>query len=314
MRILIWQTAYLGDVVLTTPLILTVQRVFPESKIGFVGRSFIRELLKGYPIELITFDKSIRESFSIVKRIEGYDAVVSPHISARSALMLFLSKIPIRIGFDRSELPWLYTHRVKHVWSKHEVDRNLDLLTPLGVRDRIKQTKLFVEEEEKQAVKRLFSLPEDYVVLSPFSNFPLKEWSLRRWKELTELLTLPAVVVGTANQQEKAKALERKGVINLVGRTSLRELMAIISLSKAVVSCDSAAVHIANALGVPAISVYTSTSPSYGFYPLLGGYLAPQLSCSPCSPNPKECKRGDYVCLSAVKAEDVFGKLLELLP
>ncbi len=314
MRILLWQTAYLGDVVLTTPLVLTLKKVFPEAQIGFVGRSFIKDLLKGFDVELIPFDKGFTESFRLLEKIRDYQIAITPHISARTALILFLSHIPIRIGFDRSELRWLYTHTVKHLWSLHEVDRNLRLLFPLGVKEWqvIRKTKLFVSEEEKEAVRFKFSLPEEFILLSPFSNFALKEWHMEGWRKLIRNLQMPAVVVGTSKDTERAQELGARGVINLVGKTNIRELLAVISLSKVVISCDSSPVHMANALDVPAISIYTSTSPKYGFYPLKGYYLTPDVSCSPCSPNPKMCKTGTHACLSGVKAEEVL-KRLELL-
>ncbi len=311
MKILIWQTAYLGDVVLTTPLIRTLKRHFPSSQVAFAGRSFIKELLKGLDVELITFDKGFWESFEVIEKLRNYHMAISPHISARSALILFMAGVPTRIGFDRSELKWLYTHTVNHRWGIHEVDRNLELLKPLGIRDFERMPYLFVSEEEKRRVKERFSLPDDFVVISPFSNFRLKEWSIDRWLELSKRLSISSVVVGTDTQ--RASVFEKTGCINLVGKTSLRELMAVISLSKAVVSCDSAPVHIANALGIPALSIYTATSPDYGFYPLIGDYVKPELYCSPCSPNPKVCRTGTHTCLSMVRVDEVFEKLDRLL-
>ncbi|SNZ15763.1 glycosyltransferase family 9 protein [Hydrogenobacter hydrogenophilus] len=311
MKILIWQTAYLGDVILTTPIIRTLKNNFPDAELGFVGRSFVGELLKGYPIRFIPFNKGFFESFSIIDKIKDHHMVLSPHISARSALLLFLSGIPVRIGFDRSELSWLYTHTVAHTWGKHEVERNLDLLRPLGIRQdsMIKETKLFVDEEETKIVREKFRLPEEYVVLAPFSNFPLKEWYAEGWIELAQALDLPKVLVGTEKDLRKAMHIEKKAkLINLTGKTSLRELLAVVSGAKLVISSDSSPVHIANALGIPAICVYTSTSPSYGFYPTIGSYLTPQIPCSPCSPNPKKCKTGSYECLKAVSPEDVIKK------
>ncbi len=305
MRILLWQTAYLGDVVLATPLIKSLKKNFPKAHIAFVGRSFIKELLNGFDIELIPFDKGLKESFEMLEKIKDYHVAISPHISARTALILFFSGIPIRIGFDRSELSWLYTHRIKHRWDMHEVDRNLELLKPLGIKNFERLPALMVEEEEKRKAIEKFNLPREFVVISPFSNFPLKEWSLENWLELVKRIRLPVVVVG----KERGEAFKDSSVINLVGKTSLRELMAVISLSKAVISCDSSPVHIANALGVPAISIYTATSPDYGFYPLKGYYLKPDLWCSPCSPNPKRCKTGTQACLNKVRVEDVLEKL-----
>jgi len=305
MRILLWQTAYLGDVVLTTPLIKSLKKNFPKAHIAFVGRSFIKELLKGFDIELIPFDKRIKESFEMLEKIKDYHVAISPHISARTALILFFSGIPIRIGFDRSELSWLYTHRIKHRWDMHEVDRNLELLKPLGIKDFERLPTLMVDEEEKRRVVEKFNLPREFVVISPFSNFPLKEWSLENWLELIKRINLPVVVVG----KERGEIFKDSPVINLVGKTNLRELMSVISISKAVISCDSSPVHMANAFGVPAISIYTATSPDYGFYPLKGYYLKPDLWCSPCSPNPKRCKTGTQACLNKVRVEDVLEKL-----
>ena len=305
MRIILRQTAYLGDVVLTTPLIKSLKKNFPKAHIAFVGRSFIKELLKGFDIELIPFDKRIKESFEMLEKIKDYHVAISPHISARTALILFFSGIPIRIGFDRSELSWLYTHRIKHRWDMHEVDRNLELLKPLGIKDFERLPTLMVDEEEKRRVVEKFNLPREFVVISPFSNFPLKEWSLENWLELIKRINLPVVVVG----KERGEIFKDSPVINLVGKTNLRELMSVISISKAVISCDSSPVHMANAFGVPAISIYTATSPDYGFYPLKGYYLKPDLWCSPCSPNPKRCKTGTQACLNKVRVEDVLEKL-----
>lgn len=313
MNILIWQTAYLGDVVLATPLIRTLRKTFPSSRIAFVGRSFIRDLLRGLDVELITFDKGLWESFEIVEKIRDYHVAISPHISARSALILFFAGVPMRVGFDRSELRWLYTHTVRHRWELHEVDRNLELLRPLGIKNFERMPYLSVLEEEKGRVKEKFKLPEDFVVLSPFSNFRLKEWSLEGWVELVKRLGIPSVVVGTERDRHRAEIFDKTSSLNLVGKTSLRELMAVISLSKGVVSCDSSPVHIANALGIPALSVYTATSPDYGFYPLIGDYVKPELYCSPCSPNPKVCRTGTQACLSMVGVDDVLRGLERLL-
>jgi heptosyltransferase-2 len=306
MKVLLWQTAYLGDVVLATSLLRILTKRF--QKVSFVGRPFIKELLKGYDVELIPFNKGFLESFRIRKTIRSYDAVLSAHRSMRTALILYFSRIPLRIGFDKSELAFLYTHTVPHQWGIHEVERNAQLLKPLGIVPEPEKLypKLFVEEEEVKNVMERFRLPEEYVVLSPFSNFSLKEWHIDRWLELAKAIGKKVVVVGTGKDMERARVFDAYA-INLVGKTSLRELMAVISRAKLVISCDSSPVHIANALDVPAITIYTSTSPIYGFYPLKGAYLTPELACSPCSPNPKRCKTGTYDCIRAVSVENILS-------
>ncbi|EDP74448.1 glycosyltransferase family 9 protein [Hydrogenivirga sp. 128-5-R1-1] len=316
MNFLVWQTAYLGDVILATPLIRTIQKNFPEARVSFVGRPFIRELFKGWGVELMPFSKGFKESFSILGRLRGFDVAVVPHRSLRTALIMLFSRIPVRVGFDRSEFSGAYTHVVEHRWELHEVDRNLELLRPLGVKEFVRETYLPLEEEELHASLERFGLShKGYVVINPFSNFPLKEWSLDNWAHLIgSLKDTEVVVTGLSSDTEKAKVLGGKAsFVNLVGRTSLRELMSLIKGSRLVISNDSSPVHIANALGVPAVSVYTATSSRYGFYPLMGSYLDNPAPCSPCSPNPKRCKTGTYECLSLPSPEAVLELVKELL-
>jgi len=314
-KILLWQTAYLGDVILTTPLIRTLLENFPGARIGFVGRPFIKELLKGYPVELIPFDKSLGENLRIIGKIRDYEIVISPHRSMRTALTLFLARIRERIGFDRAELSFLYTVRVPHRWDLHEIDRNLSLLGPLGVKKFVRYPALLLSPEEYGQTLRKFSLREgEYVVLSPFSNFPLKEWSTENWSRLIELLGREFRVVVTGTKKDLKKASRLKGdFVNLVGKTSLRELMGVLRGARLVIACDSSPVHMANALGVPAITVYTATSPRYGFYPVRGSYLENPLPCSPCSPNPRRCREGHGRCRNLPPPEEVLRSAEEFL-
>ncbi len=311
MKFLVWQTAYLGDVVLTTPLIRTFFKNFPNSEVTFVGRPFCLELFRGWEgLKVVPFSKGLVESFGMVSKIKGHDVALVPHRSLRTALIILFSGIPLRVGFDRSEFPFAFNVRVSHRWELHEVERNLKLLEPLGVREFVKEPWLPMTEEEKEEVLRRFGLRgRDYVVVSPFSNFPLKEWGLEGWAKVIEGLgrRIDVVVTGVKEDTEKVRELEgRVRFVNLVGKTSLRELMGIVGGSRGVVSNDSSPVHIANALGVPAVTVYTSTSPEYGFYPLKGAYVKNPAPCSPCSPNPKRCRTGTLECLKSVPADFVL--------
>lgn len=315
MKFLIWQTAFLGDVILSTPLILTLKENFPEARIAFAGRPFIRDLFKGWDLELIPFSKGIIESFRIVRRLRGFDFALVPHRSLRSALIILFSGIPVRIGFDRSELSFAFTEVVPHRWEVHEIDRNLELLKPLGITRFVRETYLPLSREEKEKTLSKFGLKErEYVVINPFSNFRLKEWSLENWAELIKGLEVKVVVTGLPTDRVKAEKLrERADFVNLVGRTNLRELMAVVGGARVVISNDSSPVHIANALKVPAVTVYTSTSSSYGFYPLLGRYIDNPAPCSPCSPNPKKCKTGTEECLGLPSPELLLELVKDLL-
>jgi heptosyltransferase-2 len=310
-KVLIWQTAYLGDVVLTTPLIRSVLASFPDAEVTFVGRPFCRELLGGWDrVRVVPFSKGFWESFRIATRIRGHDVALVPHRSFRTAFIVLASRIPLRVGFRRSEFPPAFNVLVDHRWEEHEVDRNLRLLEPLGAPRVVRDPWLPLRSRERVRILEKFGLREgDYVVVNPFSNFPLKEWYLEGWARVIEGLgrNLRVVVTGLGDDAGKVEKLRGSAdFVNLVGRTSLRELMGVIAGSRGVVSNDSSPVHIANALGVPAVTVYTSTSPDYGFYPLRGAYVRNPSPCSPCSPNPKRCRTGTLECLRSVSPDLVL--------
>ncbi|MGC8677371.1 MAG: glycosyltransferase family 9 protein [Hydrogenobaculum sp.] len=308
MKVLVWQTAYLGDVVLATSLLQNAIDIFGEYNVGFVGRPFIKDVLYGYPIELHPYNRSLKDSFNILKAIKGYDAVLSLHVSFRSALMLYLSGIKKRIGFDRSEGKFLYTDLIPYKEKGiHEIERNIKLLELLTSKKlNPKSPKLYLEEEIKDVVKKKFRLPSSFIAISPISNFFLKTWKLEHFIALSKSLDKPVIILS----DRRLEAFDNiKNVLNLSGLTSLKEFLAVVSLSSLVIANDSSAIHIANAFGVKAISIYCATSASYGFYPTDGFYLEPKLYCHPCSINPKSCKTNTYQCLDFVKPEDVLEKV-----
>ena len=312
MKVLIWQTAYLGDVVLATSLLQNTIEIFGNENVGFVGKPFIKDVLYGYDINIHTYNKSFKDSVNIIKSIKHYDVVLSLHISLRSALILYLSGIRRRIGFDRSEGKYFYTDLVHYeMCNTHEINRNIKLLELLVSKSLIPKTpRLFLDDELKHSVINKFGLPDEFVVISPSSNFFLKTWKQEHFIELVKYLHIPVVILS----DKPLGAFENiKHVYNLSGKTNLREFITIIALGNLIIANDSSSVHIANAFGKKAISIYCATSYIYGFYPLLGGYLEPQLDCHPCSINPKRCKTNTYACLDFVKPKDVLELANKLL-
>ena len=135
-KILIIQTAYLGDVILTLPVVQNIKKQLPEAEIDFMCIPQTEEVLKNNPYitNLIVYDKrgkskasKLREIISRVRKSE-YDIVLSPHRSFRSALITHLSGAKIRIGFNRNSMSNLLTHRVPYINNTHEILRNLELV------------------------------------------------------------------------------------------------------------------------------------------------------------------------------------------
>lgn len=140
-KILVIQTAFLGDVVLTTPLLQALRDRFPRAYLAALVIPGTREILAGHPSldDVLVYDKKSRGrerrgliSTARLLREKRFDACLLPHRSFRSALLALLAGIPVRIGFVQSLGSFLYTRRVRRDSSRHEVHRNLQLLSPLA--------------------------------------------------------------------------------------------------------------------------------------------------------------------------------------
>lgn len=136
-NILIIQTAFLGDVVLITPLLSALKEKFPEANLSVLVTPTGKEILACNPAisEIIVYDKKVTQQgflnfLKIVKNIKEkrFDIAVLPHRSMRSALLTYLANIPVRIGFKNSSGKIFLTHYVDYLKEKHEVERNLKLL------------------------------------------------------------------------------------------------------------------------------------------------------------------------------------------
>ena len=323
MGVVVWQSAFLGDLVLTTNLLLNIQKAFPKEVIKLVARPFAVELFKGWEqIEVIPLEKTFKGTWKVIRSIKGSKLAFGVQRGLRTSLSLYLAGIGERVGFQNAELSFLYTKRVPHKWGLHEVERNQKLLKAVGINPTTDRLFLPVSDEDLQKAKDKFRLPDRYVAVSPSANFVPKRWSEGHFAKLIDLLLeegFNVVLTGGRGDIEVSKRVvsllkDPKGVFDLTGKTSVRELVAVIKLAKVLVSNDSAPVHIAEAVGTPAVSVYCATSSYYGFFPRSGLFFEPkELKCHPCKPNPKVCKTGTEECRYAVKPEEVFKGVLSLL-
>ena len=322
MKIVVWQSAFLGDLVLSSNLLLNLHKNFPNSEITLVARPFARELFKGWDwLRIIPLEKTLKGTLRVVREIRNYDLGFGVQRGLRTSLVLFSAKVKERVGFKNAEFSFLYTKRVEHSWGIHEVERNQKLLKVLDLKIYTSSLKLPVQNPE--GVREKFKLPERFFSVSPSANFEPKRWSAEYFAELINGLNevgLKAVILGAKDRDKRVASEVLKyikypsKVLNLSGKTSVGELVSVIKLSEFLISNDSAPVHIAEAVGTPVFAVYCATSSYYGFYPRSGFYFEPKnLKCHPCKPNPKGCKTGTKECRFAVKPKEVLEKIEKLL-
>jgi len=199
-KILVVQTSFLGDAVLTTPLLSAIRGRFPKAKLAVLCTPQARDLFAGNPDidEILTDDKrgsgrglsgAWRKAKDLKSR--GFTIAVSPHKSFRSALLVYLAGIPYRIGFRQSPGWFFYHSRVVRDPTRHDVERNLALLQPLGVdpAESLRDLRVEVDPVTRAAVEQLFhslGVERNGLIMgvNPGSVWPTKRWALEGYAEL----------------------------------------------------------------------------------------------------------------------------------
>ncbi len=335
-RYLIIQTAFLGDAILAEPLVETIKA---NEKDAFVGVVVIPSNVDVFSLNpkvdtIIPYDKhgkdngliGFKKILSIIKEYR-FNCVLSPHMSFRTTLLSYLSRIPKRIGFKEADVSFLYTDRVAKPKNVHEIDKNLRLLEPLEYSHYVREIRLYWSEKNKKFIESVFeahsiSAEDKIVVISPSSVWPTKRWPKEYYRELAKKLSdegLKVILIGTEKDGEISSFVKNNDerIIDLTGKTEIKDLFYLIAWAKLLISNDSAPIHIASAFNTPTIDIYGPTVPEFGFYPLSQKSKVIQienLSCRPCGKHGSvTCKQKHFRCMLDIKPEMVFKAALELL-
>ena len=324
-RIGVWNTAFLGDAVLTLPLIQSLALAFPAASIDFYVRGGLASLFTGHPAlrHVIAYDKrgSARGGAGAVAMCrqvaaQQYDLWVSPHTSLRSSAVAFASRAPVRVGYEEAVLSRLcYTHRVgRGFGQKHEVERLLALLEPLGVPPASVWPELPIASAARAEAEAWFAtVPGPVLGMHPGSTWPTKCWPVEYFAELAcTALEAGASVVLFAGKDEidKTDAIEaavhqRMGeaagrCFNLGGKLGLGVLGAYIGRVSAYVTNDSGPMHLAWPQRVPVVALFGPTDASLGFAPKgeSAVVMGVELPCRPCGLHgAKVCPQGHHGCM-----------------
>lgn len=329
-KILVIQTAFLGDAILTTPLLGNLKKRFPESRISFLTTPQGAEILSGNPCvsEFIVYDKKgVDKGFiSFLKmagriKEEGFSLVVSPHRSLRTSLLAFISGAVRRIGFDTAILAFLYTDKIRHRRELHEVDRYLQLMETLGGKIEAKP-EIFIESDgQKRADSLLWSFgiePDDMVIcLLIGSEWPTKRWTPEGYADLIDYLaerfSAKSIIFGKKEElmdAEKIGKLCRNKPIIACGKTTLADLPPLFMACELLIGGDTGTMHIGVALKRKCVVIFGPTTPELGFSPYKAEFVKivekKDLSCRPCSPHgPKACPKGHFACMKDISPQEV---------
>jgi heptosyltransferase II len=336
--LLVRATNWLGDAVMTTPALAAVREGFPDARIVLLARPLVAELFRHHPDvdEVMIYERPGRHEGALGRlRLAGelrrrrFDGALLLQNAFDAALIAFLGRIPERAGYPTDGRRILLTLPVPltpGILERHEVEYYLCLLDGLGIPRPVPAVlKLTVTEEEREAMAaRLASLGIErgapIVTINPGATYgSAKRWYPDRFAAVAEALSAEwsarVVVVGSTAEAPLAgeiAAATRNPPVNLAGKTTVRELMALLSLSSFLVTNDSGPMHIGAALGVPLVAIFgptdwRRTSP----WSPLAKVVRVGIDCSPC--RLRVCDRG-HECMLGVTPGMVIAAARQLLP
>ena len=327
-KILIIQTAFPGDAILTLPMIQRLSELFPASEIDVVAIPSTAEIFKSSPHvrKVFVYDKrgenkSILSLFKFAARLRknNYDLLYSPHRSFRTSMLVYLSGIKNSTGFNISSFSRVYRTRIKYERSLHEVQRNLTLIGDSNPDWKIKPEMVLPNVEHL--------LPKGYrsklLALAPGSVWETKKYPLDYFRELVKKMTDKNYFILLLGSREDFKICEElnitpgKNTWNFAGELSIVESTSILSNCDLLISNDSAPTHMGMAADISVLTLYCSTIPEFGFYPYNSKSFSlsyNNLKCKPCGIHGyKKCPEGTFECAYQLKPEIVFNKIMEIL-
>jgi heptosyltransferase-3 len=266
--ILLVQIGDIGDVVLTTPAIRACKETWPSSRLAVLVRKPCGTLLSADP----HLDKVIEleDGLRFVRRLrnERFDLVVDLRTGDRGALLSFLSGARQRVGRHAGGKQfwhdWLFT-KVLHDLPiapppvHPGADQSLRVLRAIGVDTADSTPRLHVSAQDTERARALLAgCPSPRVTINPFARWQYKEWSDAKWTQLIDRLGVPTVLVGSSVEAKRAGTFPEH-VLNLAGKTTLGELAAVLAQSVLHIGVDSAAPHIAAAVGTPTLTIHGPT-------------------------------------------------------
>ena len=329
-KILVIQTAFIGDVVLATSLIENLHQQFPEVKIDILVRKGNESLFQAHPFlnQVLVWDKKnnkYQNWVGLLFKIRSiqYDVVLNAQRFAATGAWTAFSKAKIKIGFDKNPFSFLFTHAVVHQFSEkgqHEIDRNHLLLSSLFM-TKVAMPKLYPTSSDELAVSSYQQLP--YLCIAPASVWFTKQFSLEKWVDLINEVPFKGCIYLIGGPGDKLlcdqilQKINRRSVVNLAGRLSFLASAAL--QKKAVLNYvnDSAPMHFASAVNAPVVAVYCSTLPNFGFGPLSDHSFVVQtneaLSCRPCGIHgKKQCPLKHFDCAKTIKMDQLIAPLLQV--
>lgn len=330
-KICIVKPSALGDIVHSLPFLHAIRARFPAAEIHWVVARGLHDFLDGHPLidRLWLIDKDRWKQLSRLASTAGelldlwrglgrerFDLAVDLSGILRSGLITAATRARYRVGFKESDegSPIFYTDKVHGDMGIHAIDRYLDVAAHLGC-----QTGeiVYPMPPYDPAPPLMKTLPPEYVVMSPSAGKEANRWPAERFGELAARLNLPSVLIagkGDAKVIDAVMARAAGQAINLAGRTTLKELIAVIARAKYFITNDTGPMHIAAALNVPVFALFGPANPvRTGPYGKIHTVIMEDLACAPCYAW-KPCEKHGWRCMLGLSVDKVLAAIRDKAP
>ncbi|RMG01505.1 MAG: lipopolysaccharide heptosyltransferase II [Nitrospirae bacterium] len=353
-KILIRSVNWIGDAVMTLPAIRAIREGHRGDFISLLGKEWVLPLFEKDPNidALITYSssfKGIKGKFfgARVLKKESFRRAILLQNAIDAAILSFLAGIPERMGYARDGRGFLLTSGVRinsELLKYHHILYYLELLRELGYGSTFRIPWIYLDHEEREeGLRRITELRRPVILLNPGAAYgSAKRWPIENFTRLSEMvindLGGSIVITGSKSEMEIGKSITSKipgelkaenTILDLSGRTTLRELITVISAVDLVVTNDSGPMHITYAVGTPLVALFGSTDPALTGPPDLidqGSLKLPveletgapsivlkkDIPCSPCFK--RECPEKNTECLRKISPDEVLQAIKELLP
>lgn len=260
----------------------TLQHHWPETQITWIIGKTEAALVEDIPgVEFIVFDKkqgwtAYRKLFRALRN-RRFDVLLHMQVSLRSSLASLAVKAPIRMGYDKARaknFQWLFTnYKIRPQNRQHVLDSFLEFPRALGLEKTVIAWDIPIPQQAQCLVEKTLPKNKKILAINPCTSVRARNW--RNWgiESYAQIIDHAAgrygmltVLTGGPSQQEEdyaaaIVATTKAKPINLVGRTNLKELLAVLERAEVVIAPDTGPAHMANAAGTPVIGLYASSNP-----------------------------------------------------
>jgi heptosyltransferase-2 len=335
---------WIGDAVLTIPAIKSIRIAYPDAHISLLVKPWTAEIFKASPDinEIILYEEhfsTLTGKFRLAKLLnqKKFQLAILLQNAFDAALITWLAGIPERIGYKRDGRGFLLTKAIpvtENILHRHQVHYYLNIVHSLKIKTHEIRPYIDLTDNENQWARNLITS------LFPAEHFPViginpgaTYGSAKRWppEKFAELITLiisglkgKVIVFGSKAEVEIADEIiseiaetpsvnRESHIVNMSGKTGLRELAALIGECDVFITNDSGPMHMASALFVPTVAVFGSTN-RHATGPYGEGHraISKDLTCAPCME--RECPEGHVKCMTGITAGEVFNAVKEIIP